>query len=69
VLVIVTDGVREALDSEGRMLGATGIAQALLPHAERSAKELVERLRAAVAEHQADAATGQAALVLKRRHP
>jgi serine phosphatase RsbU (regulator of sigma subunit) len=67
-LVVVTDGVREALDTHGRMLGAAGIAHALLDHLSLPAKELAECLQAAVIAHQADGpASGQAALVLKRR--
>lgn len=68
VLVVVSDGVRESLDSHGRMLGAAGIAHALLEHLGLPAKDLAECLQAAVIAHQADGpATGQAALVLKRR--
>jgi len=68
VLVVVSDGVREALDSHGRMFGGAGVAHALLDHLGLAAKDLAERLQAAVVAHQADGpATGQAALVLKRR--
>jgi serine phosphatase RsbU (regulator of sigma subunit) len=68
VLVIASDGVREALDSDGRMFGPARIGQALLEHCNLPARELAERLRAAVMEHQGEnPSAGQAVLVLKRR--
>lgn len=45
VLVLATDGVRDAQDAGGRRLGESGLVQALLPHLSAPAETLLELAR------------------------
>lgn len=53
-LLLYTDGLTEAGDSNGRFFGDEGIANTLAPMKSASVREIVDGLARAVAQHQAD---------------
>jgi serine phosphatase RsbU (regulator of sigma subunit) len=68
VLVIVTEGVRDAADAQGCPLGEAGVAEALLGRLDRPAEELVAAVRSRLEEH-GPAAQGRdrTVLVIRRK--
>jgi GAF domain-containing protein len=63
-LVLVTDGVLEARDDTGRLLGAGGVAAALAGTARRSAQHLVDVVQQAAHDHQGAASRSDDRAVL-----
>jgi phosphoserine phosphatase RsbU/P len=67
-IVLMTEGVRDALDAEGYPLGENGVGETLIGHLESSAEALVRRLRRHLEKRGSrDGDADRALLVLKRK--
>ncbi len=62
--MLFTDGVTEAMDGEGRMLGDEGVRQVLLAHRHEPATKLVDALAEAVEAHAEGARTDDTTIVV-----
>jgi len=51
VVVFLSDGVEDCVDTEGRPFGRDGVEEALIPLAEKSAQQIADGLAAATSEH------------------
>lgn len=69
VLIAYSDGIRDALDHAGRPLGEALLAEALLPYAHASARELLDRARDTFEAHAADPQLDDCTLLVLRHHP
>ena len=70
VLVVFSDGVRDAIDEQGRLLGESGVAETLLGQVDRPAEELVALLRGRVENHGGrEPRDDQTILVIKHQRP
>lgn len=63
-VVLFTDGVTEAMDPQGRMLGDDGVLEVLLLHRETPASSLVEALAQAVENHAGGARADDTTIVV-----
>lgn len=68
-LVVYSDGVSEAMDAQGRLLGGEGIAACLSGIQFRHSSELVERLVAAVEAHQSETPQADDITLVALRRP
>jgi len=68
-LVVFSDGVREALDRNGRPLGEAGLAEALVPHAAAEADELLRMARKRLESHAAAPERLDRSILVVRRIP
>ena len=66
ILLIASDGVREARDEGGRILGCSGLVDAIGQHRNASADSLVEIVRHRLQQHSPEPADDQTILVLRR---
>jgi len=66
-LILFTDGIRDARDSQGRAFGAAGVAKALADSGKSSAEAMVERVRRAVDEHTGGANQDDRTILVIRR--
>ena len=69
-LVVFTDGLRDAVDAQGRPLGTSGVAEAVMNHLDLPARDLATLVRDRHATHAVDPGRDdRTLLVIKRTAP